>query len=360
MVQKRRLNFGLDRFSGLYLLAAFIIIFGVWTPSLFLSMSTVHLIASTQAVSAIIALAVLIPMICGQYDLSVGANANLTGMVAVVLQVEDKWPLLPTLLVSILIGIIVGIVNGFIVVRLRVNSFIATLGMGSVLTAAMLYVTNSQQLPVPLVAAWNRMTQYPVFGFQVIIYYLLVMVLIAWWVVEFTPVGRHMRAAGGNPDAARLSGIRTNRLAWWSLIASGAIVGIGGILYTSLTGPSLTFGPDLLLPAFAAVFLGSTQLQPGRFNVWGTMLAIFVLATGIEGLELVSGAPWVGDLFNGVALILAVALAASRQGKPTRLRRRAIETADLEKDTQDITGRRPPQAAAPSEDPAEAKSSASS
>jgi len=326
-MRKTRLNIGLDRFSGLYLWAAFILVFGFWVPDLFLSMSTVHLIASTQAVSAIIALAVLVPMICGQYDLSVGANANLTGMVAIVLQVKQHWPLLPTLLVSIAIGLAVGAVNGFVVVRFRVNSFIATLGMGSVLTALMLLVTNSQDEPVPLSAGWNNMTQYPVFGFQVIIYYLLAIVLIAWWVVEFTPVGRQMRAAGGNPEAARLSGIRINRLSWWSLVAAGGISGLGGILYTSLTGPSLTFGPDLLLPAFAAVFLGSTQLQPGRFNVWGTMLAIFVLATGVEGLQLVSGAVWVGDMFNGVALILAVALAASRRGKPIAVRRRAIKTA---------------------------------
>jgi ribose transport system permease protein len=81
----------------------------------------------------------------------------------------------------------------------------------------------------------------------------------------------------------------------------------------------LTFGPTLLLPAFAAAFLGSTQLQPGRFNVWGSMLAIFVLATGVEGFQLVSGAQWVGDMFNGVALILAVALAASRQNTGFRL-----------------------------------------
>jgi ribose transport system permease protein len=107
-----------------------------------------------------------------------------------------------------------------------------------------------------------------------------------------------------------------------SLIASGGLAGLAGILYTSLTGPSLTFGPSLLLPGFAAVFLGSTQFQPGRFNVWGTMLAIFVLATGVEGLQLVSGAQWIGDLFNGIALIVAVALAASRQGKPLLRRRR--------------------------------------
>jgi ribose transport system permease protein len=322
-----RLNFGFDRFSGIYLWIVFILVFGIWTPSLFLSMSTVHLIASTQAVAGIIAIAVLIPMICGQFDLSVGSNANLTGLAAVVLQTKQHWGLAPTLVVSVAIGVLVGVLNGFIVVRFRVNSFIATLGMGTVLTAFALIITGSQEQPVPQSTAWNQMTQYKVFGFQVIIYFLILFALVAWWVIEFTPVGRRMRAIGGNPEAARLSGISVNRYAWGSLVASGAIAGVGGILYTSLTGPSLTFGSTLLLPAFAAVFLGSTQLQPGRFNVWGSLIAIFVLATGVQGLELVSGAQWVGDMFNGVALIVAVALAAMRQGKPARRRHRPASDA---------------------------------
>jgi ribose transport system permease protein len=320
----KRLNLGFDRFSGIYLWVVFIVVFAIWTPNLFLSMSTVHLLASTQAVAGIIAIAVLIPMICGQFDLSVGSNANLTGLVAVVLQTERHWSLVPTLLVSVAIGVLVGVVNGFVVVRFRVNSFIATLGMGSVLSAFALIVTNSQEQLVPQSAAWNDMTQFKVFGFQSIIYFLILFALVAWWVLDHTPVGRRMRATGGNLEAARLSGIPVNRYAWGSLIAAGALSGIGGILYTSLTGPSLTFGSTLLLPAFAAVFLGSTQLQPGRFNVWGSMLAIFVLATGVEGLELVSGAQWVGDMFNGVALTIAVAMASSRRRATRRDRRRLV------------------------------------
>jgi len=82
-----------------------------------------------------------------------------------------------------------------------------------------------------------------------------------------------------------------------------------GVFYASQNGPSLTFGPSLLLPAFAAVFLGSTQLRPGRFNVWGTLIAIYVLATGVQGLQLVTGVQWLNEMFDGVALIAAVAFA---------------------------------------------------
>jgi ribose transport system permease protein len=93
---------------------------------------------------------------------------------------------------------------------------------------------------------------------------------------------------------------------------SATISAIAGVLFTSQNGPSLAFGPTLLLPAFASAFLGSTQLTPGRFNVWGTLIAIFALATGVQGLELVSGASWLSDMFNGVTLILAVALSINR------------------------------------------------
>jgi ribose transport system permease protein len=107
--------------------------------------------------------------------------------------------------------------------------------------------------------------------------------------------------------------VRTGKWIWVSLIVSGTVSGVAGILYASLAGPSLTYGPALLLPAFAAVFLGSTQFRPGRFNVWGTVLAVYVLAVGVEGLSFVTSVQWLSYMFNGVALIAAVAFAGWRQ-----------------------------------------------
>ena len=197
-------------------------------------------------------------------------------------------------------------------VKLGVNSFIATLGMGSVISATQVIVSsNAQPLP-PTSMAWNNFTQTDVFGFQIVVLYLLILAVILWWVTAHTPVGRYLYAIGGNTEAARLSGVRIERYTGLSLIASATIAGIAGVMFTSLNGPSLNFGNTLLLPAFAAVFLGSTQLIPGRFNVWGTLLAIYVLATGVQGLQLVSGAAWLNEMFNGVALIIAVALSIQR------------------------------------------------
>lgn len=322
----RPLSLRFDRFSGVYIFILFVVVFGALRPDTFLTLDTAHILASSQAINGLVAVAVLLPMLCGQFDLSVGANANLAAMVAVVLQVDHGWSVPFAVLAAVTVGAIVGALNGFVVVRLGVSSFIATLGMGTILFAFQTIVTDSQLPAVPTASAWTTLTQHEVFGFQVVFVYLLVLSLVAWWVVERTPVGRYMRATGFNPEAARLAGVRTGRWSWLSLSASGTIAAFAGVLYVSLTGPSVSFGGSLLLPAFAAVFLGSTQLMPGRFNVWGTILAIVVLATGVLGLQLITSISWINDMFNGVALIAAVALAGTT--RPRVRRRTATESED--------------------------------
>jgi ribose transport system permease protein len=308
-----KFSFGFGRFSGLYLLALFIIVFGIWEPQLFLTVDTIHSVASEQAITAMLGLAVLIPIAAGAYDLSVGATINLSCILCIWLQTVQGWGMWPSIAVAVGASALVGAVNGFVVVRLRVNSFIATLGMGSIITAVMDIISGQGEPNPPTASAWSSLTQRDVGGFQILVVYLLVLALIIWWAMDHTPMGRYFYAIGGNPEAARLAGVSVGRYTWYSLIASGTICGIAGVLYGSYTGPSLAFGQGLLLPAFAAVFLGSTQFKPGRFNVWGTMLAIYVLAVGVKGLQLVTGVEWLDEMFNGVALIGAVSFAVWRQ-----------------------------------------------
>jgi ribose transport system permease protein len=309
---------GLDRYSGLYLFALFIVVFGFWTPDLFLTEATLHSIVSAQAVTGILALSALVPLAAGQYDLSIGANANLTAITAVVLLTDEKWSLLPSILCSLAVGVLVGLANGLVVVKLKINSFIATLGMTSILGATQVIVSDSTQPNPPTSTTWGNLTQTEVFGFPVVIVYLLVLAVIVWWLLDHTPAGRYLFALGGNPEAARLSGVRIERWTLFSFVVSGSIAGLAGVLYASFSGPSLTFGSALLLPAFAAAFLGSTQLKPGRVNTWGTLLAIYVLATGVQGLQFVSGQQWLNDMFNGVALLVAVGLAVNRRSSLRR------------------------------------------
>lgn len=318
----RRLpSFGLDRFSGLYLWALFIVVFSIWSPNLFPTASTAHSIASDEAVSGMVAIALMVPLIGGAYDLSVGATVNLSAIVAVYLQTSHHVNLVLAIVISIVVGMLVGVVNGFLVVKLHVNSFIATLSMGSVIAAVQTIVSgNNQPLP-PSSTVWSEITQKSIFGFQIVFFYLLVIAVIFWWALEHTPVGRYLYAIGSNPEAARLSGVSVGKWVWLSLVTSGGLAAVAGVAYASLLGPSLTFGQGLLLPAFAAAFLGSTQLKPGRFNVWGSVLAIYVLATGVQGFQYVTGVQWLSDMFNGVALASAVAFAVWRQRAVGRTKR---------------------------------------
>jgi ribose transport system permease protein len=329
---------GLDRFSALYLGAAFIIMFGIWTPHLFLTMSTVDSIASSQAIGAMLGIAVLVPLATGVFDLSIGAVVNLTAVIAAVLMQRDNWNIWAAIVVSVAVGVVIGVVNGFIVVKLRISAFIATLGTATIIGAVQTIVSNQTQPLPPNSTLWAQLTQYQVGGFQVIVFYLIAIALLFWWLLDHTPFGRQLYAVGGNMEAARLSGIKVDKWVWVSLIISASLSGVAGVLYCSLSGPSLTFGSALLLPAYAAAFLGSTQLKPGRFNIWGTIIAVYVLATGIQGLQYVTGVQWLGDMFNGVALVVAVAFAALSPGLKSRRKRAAEADGTARKTPEPVAG----------------------
>jgi ribose transport system permease protein len=321
---------GADKYSGLYLLAIFIAVFGFWKPGLFLTAATLHSVASQQVIVAMIAIAVLVPLATGTYDLSVGATTNLSAIVAVWLQDTYHLNLVLAIAAAVFAALVIGVVNGFIVVRLRVSSFIATLGTASIITAVQTMAAGASQPLPPTSSSWQNLTQAKVGGFQIVVLYLVVVAIILWWLLDHTPMGRYLFAVGGNYEAARLAGVKADKWVWLSLVTSSGICGVAGVLFASQIGPSLTFGAALLLPAYAAAFLGSTQLKPGRFNVWGTLIAVYALATGVQGLQFVTGAQWLDDMFDGVALVAAVAFAVWRQrvgyARRTRTRTRDVES----------------------------------
>jgi ribose transport system permease protein len=326
--RSRRLNFavfGLSRVSAIYLWVIFMVIFGVTQFHLFLTLDTTQLVFSQGAVTAVIALAFVVPLSTGTYDLSIGAMMSSGIVLTSWFGANTHIPMGVVVVVVVVFSMVVGLITGFVVVKLHVNSFIATLGMSQLLSALQLYVSNNQQVPGNFSSSFLHLGNGAVFHVPYVIFYLLVIACVMWFVLEQTPVGRRMYAIGGNREAARLVGINVDRMVWGSLVSSACIAGFAGVIYASEVGAYTNdVGPGYLFPALAAVFFGASQFRH-RPNVWGTVIAYFALAFGIQGLTLQygAGAFWVSPLFQGVALVCAVAL-ASRTGAIGKGRTRSI------------------------------------
>jgi ribose transport system permease protein len=305
---------GLQRFSAVYLWIVFLILFGVLQFHLFLTVSTFQVVFSQSAVTAVLGLAFLVPLTTDAYDLSIGEMMSLTIVLMNWMTLHTKLPIGIIAALIVVTSALIGAVSGFVVVKLRVNSLIATLGMSEVLSSIQLYISQNHQVSGSFSSVFVDVGNNKLFGIPYLDLYMIVIALVLWFVLEQTPLGRRMFAVGGNREAARLAGISSNRIIWGSLIASAAIASVAGVMYTAQVGAYTgDIGQGYLFPALAAVFFGASQLSQ-RPNVWGTLIAFFALAFGIQGLTLQfgAGAFWVSPLFQGVALIGAVAIASSR------------------------------------------------
>ncbi|WP_155976803.1 ABC transporter permease [Nocardia sp. 348MFTsu5.1] len=307
---RRKINFGLDRFSGLYVWVAIIVLFAIWIPDLFLTEGNFRIIAGDQAITAMLAIGLIVPLAAGVFDLSIaGVMGFSVAMVSYQLSKGISAPI--AIITTLLCGALIGAVNGFVVVKLNVDSFIATLGMSSILLAGTYWVTDGKQITEGFSDGFLDMGSKPFLGLPLPFYYMIAVAAVMYLVLEKTPLGRYLYATGGNRQASRLAGLRVERIMFGALVTSATIGALTGVILAAKLGTAAPdIGPSYLLPAFSAVFLGSTQIRAGRVNVLGTLIAIYLLATGVKGLQLAGAPSYVNDLFNGLALIIAVALAA--------------------------------------------------
>jgi ribose transport system permease protein len=224
--------------------------------------------------------------------------------------------------VAILVGLLIGLVNGLLVARAGLNAFITTLATGIVVQGFAQLYTGGASLFGRMPALFLSLGRDRLFGVPLPLIYVVLVAAVMWAVLRYTDWGRRCYAIGGNARAARLIGIPVERITIQVFMAAGVLAALAGILSTSILGSANpNIGLNYLLPAFAAVFLGAAPAGPGRFNAWGTVIAVYVLAAGISGLQQLGAAFYVEQFFNGGALLLAVALArwmAVRSAAATR------------------------------------------
>jgi ribose transport system permease protein len=294
--------------SAVWVFAVIFLVFALWIPDTFLTSGTWRSLLDQQAVTALIAIGLVIPLAAGAFDLAIGTEVGL-GAIFVAWLLMKSVPIVPAVLLSVIAGAVVGLGSGWLVVRARIDSFIATLGVSSILLAVISWISGDQQI-IGLSNSFANIANRQMLGVTLPVYFMLLVASLVYYVLEHTALGRRIYATGGNETAARLAGVRTSRIIVGALVVSGVIASFSGVLVSSsLATGDPTIGPPYLLPAFSACFLGSTQFREGRFNVWGTVVAVYVLATGVKGLQLAGAPTWIPDLFNGVALLIAVGLA---------------------------------------------------
>lgn len=290
-------------------LFALVGLFSFLLPETFSTFGNLRTITATQAVLIILALGLTFPLAAGEFDLSFGAVLGFASSFLAVLTVNEGWPLAPAVLVVLVAALFVGAVNSFFVVKLGISSIITTLGTGTVLAGVTLAVSNNQVIPGATGLVVDLTTD-TFLGLPYPVYFGTALAAVVWYVYEHTPFGRYVYFTGEGREVARLSGLRVDALRVAAFLIVAGMAAVAGIInFGRLGSADPNIGATFLLPAFATVFLGSTTIKPGRFNAWGTLVAVYLLVVGITGLQLLGGAGWLEQVFNGGALVLAVTFA---------------------------------------------------
>ncbi len=302
---------------GLVILAVLLAVLFSWLlPDTFPTMLNLRSIVSDKAIIALLSLAAMIPMATGKIDLTVGYGIVLWHILAISLQTMLHLPWLLAVLAVLGLGAFVGLLNGVLVEVAQIDSFIATLGTGTVLYAIAMWHSGGRQVLGMLQPGFYALSGTFVLGLPITGFYVLGLAFVMWVTLEYLPVGRYLYAIGANPRAAALNGIFVRRYTVAAFVASGTLTALAGVLLASkLRIGQASVGLEFLLPALVGAFLGSTTIKPGRVNVWGTLVGVAILAIGIAGIQQFGGSFWVEPMFNGVTLLVAIGIAGYAQRK---------------------------------------------
>lgn len=297
-----------ERYGLLIALVIVLVVFAITQTDTFWTRPFFRNLGANESVLAITALAVMLPLVTGSIDLSVGANVGICSITAAaaITRFEMGWG--PAVLLTLLVGSAIGLVNGIVVSRLRTSSFVVTLGTATVIAGLVQWYTKGRSVLGTFPAPYTDLATGTLFGVPKPVYWLVIVAVVLWYVLEHTPFGRYLCAIGSNRDAARLVGLRVPRLERLAFMLAGTIAAVAGVLQSARQAnatpqPSIA---TLVLPALAAAFVGTTAFRPGRPNVAGTITALAVVRLLVYGLELSGVAPFVEQLVTGGALVLAV------------------------------------------------------
>jgi ribose transport system permease protein len=299
----------LRRYGVLLFLILMFGLFSAVDPAHFLTRSDFVSIIQSNSTIVMLAIIVTFQVRAGIVDFSVSASMILGASIVAVLTTNHHWPLVPAILVAVAVPTLIGAINGFMVVVLQLDGFIATLGMSTVITGVAYAVTHDNVvtgLPPSLV----NLGQDSFLGIPTAAWVGWVLALLFWLAFEFAPIGRLLAFVGGNQVSARLAGVPVPQIRFSVFTIGAGLAGLAGVFLASTLGNvDPTSAGSYLLSPLSVAFLGAAAIQVGRFNMAGTIIAVYLIAIADTGIELLGASLWVSEVFSGGALIVAIAFA---------------------------------------------------
>ena len=300
----------LQRFGLLLALVVALVVFSLLRPQSFATSQNFASILTGSAALTLLSLGIMLPLIVQQYDLSVGYVATISSLLTIGVLSRNAWPVWQAIALGLGVSLVIGIVNGLLVAYARLNSLVVTLGVGSALYGLSLLYSGGELIFSNVPASFKTLGQARPLGIPLAFIYALVAGLVIWYFLSYRPTGRHLYAIGGSETAARLAGVRVPLLVLSTFVLSALLSSLGGIVQAARVGSSSADSMTaFLLPAFTAAFLGATAIRPGHYNVWGTFLAVYLVAAGTTGMFMLGAPTYVEPAFNGVILLVAISLA---------------------------------------------------
>lgn len=300
---------GISKYGTLAAMVILVIYFSLAAPNFaFLDGHNLVQILNQSALTAIIASGLTLVLVVGEFDLSSGYVASFTGILATGLIANHGVPLVVAIGLTLLAGAVVGLVNGLLVTKAGVNAVVATLGVGTVVVGIE-FGYNAGMPVVQLPKAFSNLTLGKFIGVPNSICFMVVILIVLWVMLNRTPLGQRMQAVGANVTAARLAGVRSDRVKIVAFAVAGLCAAVTGVLLASTLGSgTISAGDSYLLNAFAAVFLGAATLRDGEFHIVGTLVGVLLVNIGFNGLALLGTPTYFQYVFQGGILVLAVAL----------------------------------------------------
>jgi len=292
------------------ILIALVVVFAI-TAGDFLSSANIKTLFTDAAFPTMVAVGLTVCLAMGEFDLSLNGVAGMATVLVAVLVSREGMGAVPAILITLVgVGLVTGLINGVLVGFLGLNALIVTIAVNSGLIGFQYVTSKSQQVFGGFPVGFSDFARGSVGPVPTIVLLAVLAAVAVWVMLEHTTLGRHMRAVGGNAEAARIAGVPTARTKLYGFVICSGLAAIAGILFAGKQTTAFPLsGLDLLLPSFAACFIGAATIKVGEFNVWGTVIGVLIATTTANGLLLMGVANYATYLIQGGILIFALLFA---------------------------------------------------